>query len=364
MSLANYLLRSWPICIISISAIISTSSAAFAEPPAKPTPNKASEPKADALSLAKSAEFLDGVTLAWIKERKCASCHTGYPFLLARQALGDPKAPALLEVRKYFEDRVAEWDKEGKGKGYLKGKGPLVISEGVTEVVAIASTLALHDAASAGKLHPLTRKALDRMWELQREDGAWPWNKTGLAPMEHDDYFGAVYAAVGIGHAPEGYAKSDSAKAGMTKLVGYFHKNPPPDLHHKSWLLWASTKLDGLMTKAEREQAIKDLLALQRPDGGWNLPSLGNYRRHDDGTNNKQAPSDGYATGLIIYVLLQAGVSPKDEPIRRSIDWLKTNQRASGRWFTPSVNADRTHYITNAGTAFAVLALKAAEEEK
>src|SRR5262249_49771363 len=94
-------------------------------PPGKPTPNKPDEPRAKALSLERSAEFLDGVTLAWLKQRKCASCHTGFPYLMARQALGDAKAPALLEVRRFFEDRVAAWDKGGKGAGYLKGQGAL-----------------------------------------------------------------------------------------------------------------------------------------------------------------------------------------------------------------------------------------------
>jgi squalene-hopene/tetraprenyl-beta-curcumene cyclase len=229
----------------------------------------------------------------------------------------------------------------------------------VTEVVAIAATLALHDAQSTGKLHPRTRQALDRMWELQRKDGAWEWNKTGLAPLEHDDYYGAVYAALGSGHAPEGYARSKAAKQGLARLKGYLRKNPAPNLHHKVWLLWASLKLDGLMTPAQRKQTIKDLLALQRKDGGWSLPSLGDWKRRDGKANPKQAPSDGYATGLVLYVLRQAGVAATKEPIRRGVNWLKTNQRASGRWFTRSVNADRAHYITHAGTAYAVLALKA-----
>jgi squalene-hopene/tetraprenyl-beta-curcumene cyclase len=49
------------------------------------------------------------------------------------------------------------------------------------------------------------------------------------------------------------------------------------------------------------------------------------------------------------------------EPIRRGVKWLQANQRESGRWFTRSINADRAHYLTNAGTAYAVLALKACE---
>jgi squalene-hopene/tetraprenyl-beta-curcumene cyclase len=331
------------------------------KPPPKPAANTPDEPLAGALSLARSAEFLDGVTLAWIKERKCASCHTGYPYLLARTALGNPKAPALLQMRAFFEERVAAWDRGGKGAGLLKGGGNLKESEGVTEVVATAATLALHDAQSTGKLHPRTRQALDRMWELQRKDGSWAWNKTRLAPTEHDEYYGVTYAALGVGHAPEGYARGETAKEGVARLKGYLRKHPPPDLHHKTWLLWASLKLDGLMTAAERAQTIKDLLALQRDDGGWSLPSLGAWKRLNGKPNDERAPSDGYATGLVLYVLRQAGVPATKEPMRRGVKWLKTNQRALGRWFTRSLNADQAHYVTNAGTAYAVMALKACE---
>jgi squalene-hopene/tetraprenyl-beta-curcumene cyclase len=331
------------------------------KPAGPPAASRPDEPRAEALSLTRSAAFLDAVTLAWLRERKCASCHTGFPYLLARQALGDSRAPALSEVRRFLEDRVAAWDRGGKGSGYLKGGGPLKVSEGVSEVVAVAATLALHDARATGKLQPRTRQALDRMWELQRADGAWDWNKTRLAPLECDDYFGAVYAALGVGHAPGGYAHRDAAREGVARLKAYFRKNPPPNLHHRTWLLWASLRLDGLMTPAEREQTVKDLLARQRDDGGWNLPSLGAWKRLNGQPNDPQAVSDGYATGLVLYVLRQAGVRATAEPVRRAVDWLKANQRASGRWFTRSVNADRAHYITNAGTAFAVLALKACE---
>jgi squalene-hopene/tetraprenyl-beta-curcumene cyclase len=278
---------------------------------------------------------------------------------MARPMLGDARAPALLWMRKFLEDRVAGWDAGGKGSGL-----PAEDDEAVTEVVATAATLAFHDAQSGGKLHPRTRQALNRMWTVQRKDGSWNWNKHQLPPQELDEYFGAVYAALGVGHAPGGYAKSAAAREGVVRLKGYFKRNRPPNLHHRAWLLWASLKLDGLMTAAERTQTVKDLLALQRKDGGWTLPSLGDWKRLDGRPNDKDGPSDGYATGLVIYVLRQAGVSARDKSIQSGVGWLKSHQRASGRWFTPSLNANRAHYVTNAGTAYALMALRACGVEK
>jgi squalene-hopene/tetraprenyl-beta-curcumene cyclase len=228
--------RSGPLVLAFVLLAVPVAAGAD-EPPRRPGPARADEPLADTLSLAKSAEFLDGLTLAWLAQKKCASCHTGFPYLLARPALGKD-APALRQVRQFLEDRVAAWDRGGKGAGYLDGGDSVTAqTEGITEVVATAATLALHDAQSTGKLHPRTRLALDRMWELQRADGSWNWNKTRLAPLEHDDYFGAVYAALGVGHAPEGYATSAAAKEGVARLRRYLGKNAPPDLHHKAWLL-------------------------------------------------------------------------------------------------------------------------------
>jgi squalene-hopene/tetraprenyl-beta-curcumene cyclase len=347
-------------CLCPIAFFIACGTAA-GEPPRAVPAARTDEPVAKAFSLAKAADVLDTVTLSWVRKNQCFSCHTGYPYLLARTSLGDADALGLREARKFLEERVAAWDKGGKGKGYLKGEGIIELSEGVTEVVAVAATLALHDGQTAGKLQPATRTALARMWELQQADGSWNWNKEDLAPLEYDDYFGAVYAAIGVGHAPEGYARSEAARKGVARLLRYFEKTPAPNLHHKTYLLWASLGLDGLMDNAERDRTVKALLSLQREDGGWSLPSLGAWKRLDGQPQDENAPSDGYATGLVLYVLRQAGVAATENSVRRGVNWLKTHQRESGRWFTRSLNREGSHYISNAGTAFAIMALRACE---
>ncbi len=319
------------------------------KPAARPAPNSATEPLAPVASMARAAAFLDDVALNWTREHECGTCHTNYPYLMARPALKDADAPAMAEVRRFFEERVAHWDDAEKA---AKPRWD-------AEVVATAAALAINDAATTGRLHPLTRKALDRTWTLQKPAGGFDWLKCGWPPYEHDDYFGAVVAALGAGHAPDGYANSTAGQAGLTRLRAYFATNPPPDLHHATMLLWASARLDGLMTADQRRATIDRLRALQRTDGGWNLPSLGSWKRRDGTNNDPEAPSDGYATGLAVFVLRETGVPATDPAIRGGVAWLLSHQRASGRWFTRSVNNDKHHYIAHAGTAFAVLALKA-----
>jgi squalene-hopene/tetraprenyl-beta-curcumene cyclase len=314
-------------------------------------PNSPDEPVAQRLSLPKAARFLDEVSGSWTRERKCGTCHTNYAYMLGRPAVKDVAAPEIEEIRSFFEERVAGWDRpEREAKPRWD-----------TEVVATAAALAINDSMTTGKLHPRTRQALDRMWTLQKPDGAWDWLKCNWPPYEHDDYYGATFAAVGVGLAPDGYRDSEAAKAGLANLRRYFREHPAPSLHHRAFLLWAATRLDGIMTDAEKTQTVSDLRAAQLPDGGWNLASLGDWSRHDKSPNAKDAPSDGFGTGFVVFVLRQAGVPAADSAVCLGVEWLKTHQRESGRWFTRSLSTDNNHYITHAGTAFAVMALRACE---
>jgi squalene-hopene/tetraprenyl-beta-curcumene cyclase len=315
----------------------------------KPAPTKSDEPLAKAFSAAKAGEYLDGVGIGWTRDRKCITCHTNMPYLTARPLI---KGDEWKEVRAFLEKDVADWSSGGKPRGD-------------TYVVATAFALAFNDAQQTGKLHAATKAALDRMWTVQEKSGAWNWLKCDWPPLEHDDYYGATLAALAVGYAPGDYAKTDAAKAGLEKLKAYLKTTPPPDLHHTAMLLWASIKLDGLMTTDEQKKAREALKAKQRKDGGWSLPSLGSYtRRNKEKTpNDPNAESDGYGTGFVTFVLVQSGMNPADPVVEAGVTWLKANQRASGRWYTRSLNNDKAHYITHAGTAFAVLALDAVGEK-
>lgn len=314
----------------------------------KPAPTKADEPLAKQFSAAKAGEYLDGVGVNWTRTHKCITCHTNMPYLTARPLLSGNDG--WKEVRAFLEKDVESWSNGGKPRGDAY-------------VVATAFALAFNDAQQTGKLHSTSRAALDRMFDVQQKTGEWKWLKCDWPPLEHDDYYGATLAALAAGIAPDNYAATDRAKAGIEKLKTYFAKTPPPDLHHTAMLLWASTKLPGLMTENERKRAVVALLAKQQKDGGWSLPSLGQYKRHDKTANDPAAQCDGYGTGFVTFVLLQSGAKPTDPAITSAVKWLKTYQRESGRWFTRSLSNDKAHYIANAGCAFCVLALNEAGEK-
>jgi squalene-hopene/tetraprenyl-beta-curcumene cyclase len=233
----------------------------------------------------------------------------------------------------------------------------------VMEGVMAACVLAQNDALTTGKLHPVTRQALDTMWTLQRDDGGFDWEKSQQPPSEIDDHFGATMALIGVGVAPDGYAATPAAKVGLDKVRQHLKNTPPVNLHQRALLLLGSLHVDGILTEAERKAVVADLFAVQKQDGGWGLQSLGNWKRHDGKPDDTQS-SDGYGTGFTIYVLRQAGVPADDAKIQAGIAWLKANQRASGRWFTRSQWKDSRHYLSRQGTSYAIRALAACGDGK
>jgi squalene-hopene/tetraprenyl-beta-curcumene cyclase len=307
-----------------------------------PGANRSDEPLASNFSLEKAVHFMDAAALHWQKSRACCTCHTNYAHLYARPYFSST-VPAAQEVRKFTEALVQErWET----------KGP----RWDAEVVATAAALAYNDAATTGKLHAVTRQALDRMWTVQREDGGFDWLKCDWPPMESDDFYGATLTALAVGRAPDGYAETAAARNGMQKLRRYLQATPAPSLHHEAMLLWASRYVPDLLTAEQKVESIKKLSALQKADGGWALATLGDWKRADQ-TPQSTEQSDGYGTGFVLFVLRQANVPADDARITKGIAWLKSHQRESGRWFTRSLHKDNKHFITHAGTAFALMAL-------
>ena len=261
-----------------------------------PAPNSADEPLALNFSLDQAAHFLDSASLDWQRSWQCFTCHTNISYLISRPSLG-ADAPAHREIRRYAEGLISlQWEEVGPRFD--------------AEVVALAAALSLDDAATTRKLHPLTRSALDRMWTVQRESGDWKWpTRCGWPPMESDEHYGVTLAAIAAGSAPDDYAKTEAAQAGLAKIRQFLKSNPPTDLHHKAMVLWASTCVPDLMTADERQVCIKELLAAERPQGGWAFSTLYPWTRADGKTQDLET-SDGYGTGFVVFVLRKAGYRP------------------------------------------------------
>jgi squalene-hopene/tetraprenyl-beta-curcumene cyclase len=328
-------------CMLASAVMALAAGVLLAGEPA-PGPNRPDEPLRQEFSAQAAAGFLDTLALSWHNEGKCFACHSDYAYLCARPLVGW-KTPAHEQIRARLE-QLAEHPRDDKPRA--------------TYAVMVASVLAQNDALTTGKLHPATRKALDDMWTLQRDDGGFEWIKRHQPPSEIDDHYGVTVAAIGVGMAPDGYADTPAARAGLDKIRQYLASHPPAHLHHRAMRLLASLRVEGIMTESQRQEVVRDLRALQRPDGGWATAALGEWQRCDDQPQDRET-SDAYGTGFAVYVLRRAGAAVQDPAVQRGADWLQTHQRESGRWFTRSPWKDQQHYLTHEGTAFALIALSA-----
>jgi squalene-hopene/tetraprenyl-beta-curcumene cyclase len=305
------------------------------------------EPLLGAYSEQKAVAFLDDVALKWARQDRCGTCHTTVAYLMARPLIGDPAGRAAwTEVRE-------------AAAGFASGEAANRTGISTIIVAATATALALGDTAIGRPMQPDTRALFDYLWASQEQNGSWVVRAEGLLPfLERDPRYLALLVALAVGYAPGHYYEDPAARAGFARLKEFLRRNPPINMHEKSVLLWASVRTPGLLTTAEQAEYTRSLLALQNPDGGWVLPSMGRWPRHDGAPNDPRGASDGYATSLATLVLCERGFGVDSVPVRRGVAWIKRNQRVSGRWYTRSLFSDGfQNYLSIMGSAYAVMAL-------
>ena len=334
-----------------------------------------------------AAAYLDHRLTWWMdwpraqrdRDTFCVSCHTAVPYALSRSALRTALAEQALSTneRRLLDNvtkRVRLWKEvEPFYKDADRGPYKSVESRG-TESVLNALILSSRDAQN-GQLSNDARAAFGNMWAEQqiagKQKGAWLWLRFKNEPWEADDsdYFGATLAAVAIGIAPGNYRDEPEVQTNLKLLREYLDREfAVQTTINRVLLLWAVAKLPGLLEPDREKAIIDDLLEKQQPDGGWSLSSLSGDWKRADGTT-QETTSDGYATGLITFVLQQSGISAENAKLQRGLAWLKANQdKTQGSWPAYSLNKNKENHISretalfmnDAATSYAVLSLTAA----
>jgi squalene-hopene/tetraprenyl-beta-curcumene cyclase len=331
-----------------------------------------------------ASAYLDGRLSWWMSwpnaardhETFCVSCHTVLPYAMARPALRAALAeqgpsPVEAKLLANVTKRVRMWQEvEPFYPDKVRGVPKTAESRG-TESIMNAIILVGYDVPT-GKLSPDARVALDNMWAEQLKTGetrgAWSWLQFHNKPWEGDSqYYGSTLAAIAVGTAPAAYRSVPEIQDRLQLLREYLvRERESQDLLDRTILLWASTKIPGLLTPAQQKSIIDEALSKQQADGGFSLSSfVGLWKRKDE--TPLETKSDGYATGVVTLALQQAGI-PRDQPqLSRARTWLMLNQdKMEGRWLAYSLNKQRDlstdigRFMSDAATAYAVLALKPA----
>jgi squalene-hopene/tetraprenyl-beta-curcumene cyclase len=312
----------------------------------------AEEPRRADFSAAAADEYLHRGAVAWMGARDCIACHTTGLYLQTRPALTPFLGPPDAELRAFFVEKLDAAARQPLADRQ-KGVKP-------AQAIYLALGLAEWDAHLSGKTSAETERALAAMFELQLESGTWG-SLDCWPPYESDAYHLAATAALAVATVPGRHEDPP-----VERLRTYLRTTPPPHDYGRVLLLHAAARMNDLLPASQRDELIAMVARHQRPDGGWSIRTFAAPEAWGHGNRAdklKAEPdfgnpaSDGHMTGYAIVVLREAGVAADDPRIRRGLDWLKLNQRESGRWWTRSLNTDKSHFITYSGTAFPLLAL-------
>lgn len=319
----------------------------------------ATEPIRPGLSVERAERYLRDGALAWKGSKDCISCHTTGLYQTIRPALTPHLGQPLDEMRTFFVEELRTFQKP-KPEELQKSTTP-------AQVIYLAAGLAEWDKHVGKTLSPETSEALVLMFAIQRENGTWG-SLDCWPPFESDAYHLATVAAQAAATAPDWLQKlKDPAQlTAVARLRQYLQETTPPHDYGRTLLLWAAARMPDLLSPARKSELIAMLRRHQQADGAWSIRTFsepekwgaGNRaRKLRDEPNFATPASDGHMTGLAIIVLREAGAPADDAALQRGVQWLKTNQRESGRWWTRSLNTDSYHYITYSGTAYPLLAL-------
>jgi squalene-hopene/tetraprenyl-beta-curcumene cyclase len=299
--------------------------------------------------------FLDAREIwwqAWPRAQKdhgtvCVSCHTQLPYAMVRpglsRAMGESgMTAAQTAMMASVEKRVNGWDEMVPFYSDEKNGPGKTVEAHNTEALLNAVILLSYDQGS-GHLRLVTRKALENVWALQEMSGSlagtWKWQNFHLGPWEGDEsgYQGSALLLLEVMHAPDGYAQEPAARAHVEALRGYLRRGyAKQPLMNQLYVLWASGKDPQLLTAEERKALLATLRAQQQPDGGWRVMAMDERKRIDDSPEPKA--SDGMATGLAVLAVEESMSINKQRP--------------------PATDAFL--FMTDAATAYAVMALEAA----
>ncbi|MBX3189995.1 MAG: terpene cyclase/mutase family protein [Labilithrix sp.] len=312
---------------------------------------------------AKAAANLDERAGTWLSSPpkvanvSCAmSCHTTFPYLIARSSLGDAATKSADTARARFVTRVSEATSGTAIPFYGKNEDSKVKESHATEAVLNAAALSLDDLGGGNPLSADAKKALDRMWAQQSADGSWAWLEFGLEPWEARNDWGAALAALVAGSIPEN--SSAGQAAGTAKVISYLNgRLSSMAFHDKVMVLWASGKLQGLLDQAKADEIVDALSAKQLDDGGFSLGSFGK----GDIASKGAKQSDGYATALAVLALCRGSAENAKRPdVKKGLAWIAQNQAADGSWPGRSVNSTSQRaagFMTDAATSYATLAI-------
>ncbi len=312
-----------------------------------------------------AVKYLNDGSLTWVREKSCVACHSTGVYLAERPVLASLLGPPAAEVRDQFVKTMPADVGKPEIRNGSKYYGASI------QAVWRALGLATWDKYLTGKLSEPTDKALRQVVDCMADEGFIMTISQVEIPYITTDFELTAQAARAMATAPGWLAsvKDEATLKRIDTMKKYLRDHRPINDYERAVKLQLATYMPDLVSKAERDEAIAMLRKRQKADGGWSTRNMSDLMKWHVKMDQKvidmirgepdaaDPTSDPYMTAFAIVLLREAGVPADDPQIRKGIDWLKANQRVTGRWWMKSLYRDTVHYSTYISTAVALRAL-------
>jgi ankyrin repeat protein len=293
-----------------VTRLLEDAGATDENPPMKPALTLAPAPSPrDAVSRA--IPLLQRADTRFISKAGCVSCHNNTLTAMTVAAARAKKIPVDEQIATRQTKIIGEYLHSWRDR-VLQGVGIPGDADTISYILlGLAAEKYPADAATDAMARFLLRH--------QRADGHWnllahrpPIESTPVQVTAMSMRSLQLYAPVAL---------RTQYEPAIARAAAWLTKVQPRTNEERAFRLlglhWSNAG-----TKAVRA-AGKDVLAHQRPDGGWSqLPSL---------------ESDAYATGQALFALGESGaISTKDRAFNRGVQYLLKTQTADGSWFVKS----------------------------
>ena len=275
-----------------------------------PILDAATVPKDQILSSAtRAVALVQRATTGFYKTQECFSCHDhALPMLTFRVA----------RERGIPVDEAAAAQVAAKGLMRLPDLVSIdrAIQDNMIIDTASSDSWALVSADAAGlKPNLITAVYARRIANWQHADGHWATIDT-RPPQGYSEFTATAAAAQAMQlYMPSQLRKEAAERAAQAK--SWFLSARPHDNEDYTFRLFGLYWTGA--TPAESARATRELLALQRPNGGWaQLPHM---------------QPDAYATGEALVALHEAGGVPVTDPAwQKGLQYLLSTQDDRGAW--------------------------------
>ena len=296
-----------------------------------------------------SVPLLQRADFNFTKSAGCTSCHNNS---LEAMAVGLARTRGIRIDERIASGQVAINIEELQAERDRLHQGSLFpVADNFSDFIVGYQLIGLHAQNYKPDLN--TDAAAMYLQSRQKPNGQWLYPHADTRPPICLDYIGQTALAMRALQFYSPRLGQAAYKKSIRLAASWLAKARPRNNEDRVWrligLAWAGTN------QAATRKVLEEVLATQRPDGGWSdLPSM---------------PSTPYATGRSLVALETGGLAVSEPGYQRGIRFLLDTQQEDGSWYTrsralafqPYFDAEFPHgydqWVSAAATSWATMAL-------